>query len=148
MDEYKADPRFPTQASLEQYLKSLLLEKMKEFNIKQVSAEFDGCGDNGQFDNPDAEGEGDVDSFLNCPIISYSSVTRYSKDKKEVLVKESDSTIKELVLDSFYYILEHRFGGWEINEGSYGTVYFNVDETGKIEYNRRVMDTEYSEEEF
>lgn len=148
MNEYQVDPRFSNSNELEQFMKNLLLEKMKEFNIAQVFAEFDGCGDDGQFDNPDAEGDGDVESFLNCPIITYNSVIRYSKDKQEFLVKEYDSTIKSLILDSFYYILENRYDGWEINDGAYGTVYFNVDGTGKLEYYQRVMDVEYSEDTF
>jgi hypothetical protein len=148
MQDYKVDSRFSNSNELEQFMKNLLLEKMKEFNIVTVSAEFDGCGDDGQFDNPDAEGDGDVESFLKCPITTYNSVTRYSKDKQEFLVKEYDSNIKALILDSFYYILEHHHDGWEINDGAYGTVYFNVDGSGKIEYNQRIMDVEYSEDEF
>ena len=148
MSEYKVDPRFPNATDLEKFMKDTLLQKMVEFNINQISAEFDGCGDDGQFDNPDAEGDGDIDSFLECPVKTYSGCVQYSKDKQEFIVKESDSTIKELVLDAFFYILENRYDGWEINDGSYGTVYFNVDGTGKIEYNQRITDVEYSEDEF
>lgn len=148
MNEYKADPRFKTASQLEEFMKNLLLEKMKEFNIKQVYSEFDGCGDEGQFDNADAEGDGDIEAFLKTPIKTFRGCTSYSNNETEFLVREIDSTITELILDSFYIILERHHGGWEINEGSYGKVYFNVDGTGKIEYNERITDVEYYEDEF
>jgi hypothetical protein len=148
MKDYQKDSRFQTPKDLDVFMKNILIEKMKEFNITKVSASFDGCGDEGQFDSADAEGDGDIDAFMETPVKTYISAMVYSNGKRDLMVKENDSKISELILDTFYFILEDHHDGWEINEGSYGIVYFNVDGSGKIEYNERITDVEYSEDEF
>ena len=48
-----------------------------------------------------------------------------------------------------YDLLEETHGGWENNEGAYGEFVFDVAErTIRLEYNERVMETEYSEHEW
>jgi hypothetical protein len=50
--------------------------------------------------------------------------------------------LRELAEEVAYSPLEDHFGGWEINEGAYGTVVINADGTGRIEINQRVVEIE------
>lgn len=63
-------------------------------------------------------------------------------DDKELDYEINDEIENELINALFYFLP----GGWEINEGSYGVVYFDVrNKELKISHEERVMDTNHQE---
>jgi len=77
--------------------RSELLQKLRRLRANTVTADYDGFGDNGQIDSPEFGG-------VKAP-----------------------ADLGPEVQDLFYEVLEEHYGGWEINEGSYGHFEWNVD---------------------
>jgi Family of unknown function (DUF6878) len=73
-----------------------LLKQLRKLGVETVTAEYDGCGDSGQVDDPHFDSE------------------KVSGDLA--------MSVQEL----FYDVLEEYYGGWEINEGSYGLFTWDV----------------------
>jgi hypothetical protein len=101
-------------------LKNLLAQ---EQNIAKVEADYNGCGDSGQIDSV---------RFLN---------------KGGDPVEPTREGIPEAVEALIFFLLAQSHGGWEINEGSYGSVTIDAETlTGILEHTHRIE--EWSETEF
>lgn len=97
---------------------------LAELGVARVAAEYDGCGDSGQIES-----------------IEFRTATN------EVCGEVTDEVEKE-VEELLYDLLEVRHGGWENNDGAFGTFAWNVsDSTMQHEHNSRYMDYETSEYE-
>lgn len=75
-----------------------IFEEMKDVGVNTGYITFDGGGDSG-----------DIDNFID-----------YKGQKQH--------KVNDVVIDNLYNILENFYGGWEINEGSYGSFNFSIDE--------------------
>ena len=103
--------------------------KLKENNVYLIEIQYSGYGDSGDvedieyFDRKNKLVEINQDDYGHCCL--------WPKDEAPSWCKDKNHTIDDLVSEMVYYTLP---GGWEINEGSTGTVVINM-ETGSIDVN-------------
>lgn len=79
--------------------RDILFQSLKRVGVEKIEAHFDGSGDSGSIDE-----------------VTYDP---------DIL----DEKLKDIVVSQFYDILEEKYGGWEIDDGSFGDV--KIDLTGK-----------------
>ena len=138
------------------YHSNLLFDTLAQTKVSFIEVAFEGCGDSGQIesvDYTDANGKGIDEAYLNKTIVKGSEKTSYHKwdEKKKMLVKTEprEGNVREIVEEICYDKLGASHGGWEINEGSYGTFYFDVSTRKvRLEYNERIEEVRTSEESF
>jgi len=127
--------------------KKSIVAFMQENGIEKVVVEFDGSGDSGQMERSIIYPSSKEDlSDKKIPFISFFQ--RYSVGEWTVESNEVERSFDEAIEDFSYSILEDNHGGWEINDGSYGEIIINANGSGRIEFNQRVMETEFDETEF
>lgn len=91
--------------------------------VVRLEVEYDGCGDEGQLER----------------------ITCFDEQDKEVSIN-GHPKLEEAVQDFFYDVLECRYGGWENNEGAYGTFGWNLrEDTLHHEHNARFTDVHTEE---
>jgi hypothetical protein len=154
MAQIKADQL--KKADRVKYHANLLFDTLAQTKVSSIEVSFEGCGDSGQIeavDYTDANGKGIDEAYLDKIIVKGSEKTSYHKwdEKKKMLVETEarEGNIREIIEEVCYDKLGASHGGWEINEGSYGTFYFDVS-TRKVtlEYNERIEEVRTSEESF
>jgi hypothetical protein len=154
MAQMKADQI--KKADKVKYHANLLFDTLAETKVSSIEVTFDGCGDSGQVesvDYTDSKGKGIDEAYLNKTIVKGSATTAYMQydEKTKLLVdgKSKEGTVREIIEEICYDKLAASHGGWELNEGSYGTFTFNVS-TRKVtlEYNERIEEVRTSEESF
>lgn len=131
--------------------KEALMKFMAEHKITKVVVTFDGSDDSGQIEDVTLfSGKDEADSeLLKIPADVITVRQIWNPDTKWVLhtnVERKD--IRELAEETAWHPLELNFGGWEINEGSFGEVIIRSDGTGEIECNHRVIEVETDSCEF
>lgn len=90
-----------------------VLEQLRELGVERVTAEYDGCGDSGQVDDP-----------------------HFGSEK-------ASGVLAAAVQELFYEVLEELHGGWELNEGSYGLFTWDVGTDGiNLLHTMRLDETE------
>jgi hypothetical protein len=138
------------------YHTNLLFDTLAQTKVSTIEVDFEGCGDSGQIeavDYTDANGKGIDEAYLDKVIVKGSAKTSYHKwdeKKKEMVLTEArEGNIREIIEEICYDKLGASHGGWEINEGSYGTFYFDVSTRKvRLEYNERIEEVRTSEENF
>ena len=125
--------------------KAALFEALARIGVARVAVTFDGCGDSGQIESVEAFTAGNAAVALaggdRIPI------RRALWDGSAAETQEL--TIAGAIEALAYDLLEETHGGWEDNDGAYGEFGFDVAaRTITLEYNERVMETEYHEHEF
>ena len=154
MAQIKADQL--KKADRVKYHANLLFDTLAQTKVSSIEVSFEGCGDSGQIesvDYTDANGKGIDEAYLDKIFVKGSEKTSYhqwdEKKKKLVLTEDREGNIKEIIEEVCYDKLGASHGGWEINEGSYGTFVFDVP-TRKVtlEYNERIEEVRTSEESF
>jgi hypothetical protein len=138
------------------YHTNLLFDTLAQTKVSSIEVDFEGCGDSGQIeavDYTDANGKGIDEAYLDKVIVKGSAKTSYHKwdeKKKEMVLTEArEGNIREIIEEICYDKLGASHGGWEINEGSYGTFYFDVSTRKvRLEYNERIEEVRTSEESF
>jgi len=154
MAQIKADQL--KKADKVKYHANLLFDTLAQTKVSSIEVSFEGCGDSGQIesvDYTDANGKGIDEAYLNKTIVKGSATTAYmqydEKTKQLVDGKSKEGTIREIIEEICYDKLGASHGGWELNEGSYGTFFFDV--SGRkvtLEYNERIEEVRTSEESF
>jgi len=138
------------------YHSNLLFDTLAQTKVSSIEVSFEGCGDSGQIesvDYTDTNGKGIDEAYLDKVIVKGSAKTSYhkwdEKTKKLVKTEATEGNVREIIEEICYDKLGASHGGWEINEGSYGTFYFDVS-TRKVtlEYNERIEEVRTSEESF
>jgi hypothetical protein len=154
MAQIKADQL--KKADRVKYHANLLFDTLAQTKVSSIEVCFEGCGDSGQIesvDYTDANGNGIDEAYLNNTIVKGSAKTSYhqwdEKKKKLVLTEAREGNIREIIEEICYDKLGASHGGWELNEGSYGTFSFDVS-TRKVSlhYNERIEEVRTSEESF
>lgn len=154
MAQIKADQL--KKADRVKYHANLLFDTLAQTKVSSIKVSFEGCGDSGQIeavDYTDANGKGIDEAYLNKTIVKGSEKTSYhkwdEKTKKLVLTDAREGNIREIIEEVCYDKLGASHGGWELNEGSYGTFHFDVS-TRKVslQYNERIEEVRTSEESF
>jgi hypothetical protein len=106
--------------------KGVIFDALRKANITEVRVNFDGSGDEGQFDDLEAFNDGTPVDFPELKI----SLTDDHEDNN---LREA---IEEMCLD----FLENTHAGWEVNEGSEGEFRFDVTNgTIILEFNERYI---------
>jgi hypothetical protein len=154
MAQIKADQL--KKADRVKYHSNLLFDTLAQTKVSFIEVDFEGCGDSGQIeavDYTDANGKGIDEAYLDKVIVKGSAKTSYHKwdeKKKEMVLTEArEGNIREIIEEICYDKLGASHGGWEINEGSYGTFYFDVSTRKvRLEYNERIEEVRTSEESF
>jgi hypothetical protein len=112
------------RAKLGPIYKELAL-KLAAVQVVLVSSEYDGCGDSGQIES-----------------VSYFNAAN------EDLSQTVEEGLGKQVQDFFYDLLEVRHGGWENNDGGFGSFTWNVAETvetgGGLSHEHNGRFTDYS----
>ena len=154
MAQIKADQL--KKADKVKYHSNLLFDTLAQTKVSSIEVSFEGCGDSGQIeavDYTDANGKGIDEAYLDKVIVKGSEKTSYHQwdEKKKMLVKTEakEGNIREIIEEICYDKLGASHGGWEINEGSYGTFLFDVAARKvTLEYNQRIEEVRTSEESF
>jgi hypothetical protein len=120
---------------------------MQKNGIEFVSIEFDGSGDSGQIESVQIH-PSDKDHVVDQYIPFIRFYQRYDGGQWNIIEELKQVAFQDAFDDFAYSLLENNHGGWEINEGSYGEIIINANGSGKIEYNQRVMETEFEESSF
>jgi hypothetical protein len=154
MAQIKADQL--KKADKVKYHANLLFDTLAQTKVSSIEVSFEGCGDSGQIesvDYTDANGKGIDEAYLDKIIVKGSAKTSYhkwdEKTKKLVKTEAKEGNIREIIEEVCYDKLGASHGGWELNEGSYGTFLFDV--AGRkvtLEYNERIEEVRTSEESF
>jgi hypothetical protein len=154
MAQIKADQL--KKADRVKYHANLLFDTLAQTKVSSIEVFFEGCGDSGQIesvDYTDANGKGIDEAYLNDTIVKGSAKTSYhqwdEKKKQMVLTEAREGNVREIIEEVCYDKLGASHGGWELNEGSYGTFYFDVSTRKvRLEYNERIEEVRTSEESF
>ena len=100
-----------------------LEQAMKESGIQTIVAYYNGSGDSGYIDNA-TQNEDDPNSNI-----------------------DPNSPLWSRIEDAMFATLTYNYPGWEINEGSRGTVVFRLNDEGTISARIRHEWLEYVEQE-
>ena len=143
--------------------KAAMFAALANVGIKAVEVEFDGSGDSGsiesfvvcgdEFEELPKKQRAALEDAMKRHVVSGAKLcrgTQWSPDKgPERLYQEGSATLEELLQDVCYRILESEHGGWENNEGCYGT--FRIIVASKrvlLTLNERIEEINTYEEEF
>jgi hypothetical protein len=110
-----------------------------------ITVNFDGEGDSGQID--------DVIAYTNADQVPvpamHINIEHVGFGGGSNVVTLQTCTLQEAIQDACYGYLEHTHGGWENNDGAYGTFEINVSERIiDLEFNGRYTATETSSHSF
>jgi hypothetical protein len=112
--------------------------------IISITVAFDGEGDSGQID--------DVVAYTDAghvPIPEMQISLEYVGFGGPSNVTLRPCTLQEAIQDACYGYLEHTHGGWENNDGAYGSFTFDVaNRSIELEFNGRYTATETSTHTF
>ncbi len=110
------------EAMNEKVFRGTIIPFLIEKGVDRVTAAYDGSGDDGQLDIEGywtEEGESvDLDDDLK---FDQMHVGYAHEDRKHSLMARPES-VDRIIEDYLGEILEKHYGGWEINEGSRGTI--------------------------
>lgn len=103
--------------------KEILFDLMNLAGLEKLIIYFDGGGDDGQIN--DCQGEPNtfkiIDKFFKDKVEGARIVERTIwQNGNKSLVYKDDPTVKDLVYNICYDILESQFGGWENDDGCCG----------------------------
>ena len=117
--------------------KVALLTALAAAGVSTVIVTFDGYGDSGQIESMDTR-SGDDDIALPATAIAFATI-----GWTETAPVMREMTLADAVEQIVYDCLWQTHGGWENNEGAFGTFIFDIAEgTIALEHNERVSDVE------
>lgn len=114
---------------------------LRQSDVKSVMVYFDGCADDGQMTEWEVElrqGEYISDPEL-LPKVSVERLAHCWHQKKRVT---TTALLAVALEDLCYDLLDESYSGWGNNDGSYGALMFDVEQSNvTLEYNRRTVHT-------
>ena len=123
--------------------KAVLFDSLAAAGIETVTVLFDGYGDSGQIERIDV-GAGEGTILLPSDRIEIARTTWESPE-----IERQTLTVHEALETLVYDFLRQVNSGWEINDGAYGELTFDVAErTIKLDYNERHTSSENFSHEF
>jgi hypothetical protein len=123
------------QAEANERNKALVFDVLAAAGITTVTAKFDGEGDQGQLDAVTARAGDKEVSLPATPVTIHQSCW-----PKETLTT-TEQPLSEAVETLCYDYLEQKHGGWENNEGGFGSFVFDVAQRSiELEFNGRFTD--------
>lgn len=129
--------------------KDIIFDILGKFGLESFVVTFDGGGDDGQIEEPCEFKPGGkaiqkkVDALLDETVngARVSDGIRWSPQGQEQMWKENP-TLRELIGSVCYEMLESVQSGWEINEGSHGSFYFDAKKRQvDLDFNERIIES-------
>lgn len=122
--------------------KRALLDVLATSGITAVIVQFDGCGDSGQVEDIEVQGE-------DRPDIPSGTINLARVSWDDLKIQHTTTSVREAIDTLVYDLLSETHRGWENNEGAYGTVTFDVGKRSiLLEFNERHTESDHSEHEF
>lgn len=135
--------------------KNVIADAINRLGIAKVEVTFDGCGDSGQIEGMVVFNEAGDEIEISLESINVGKVAfvrgyQYNGDGTTTPIKDvRNANFGDLLEEICYNLLEQRHGGWEINEGSYGTFTFDfANQKISLTFNERITDVNTTEIEF
>ena len=130
-----------------------LFDTLADTRVVSIEVTFDGCGDSGQINDIIFKDHRDKELSRPKLVVKGSHLGhqhQWDEKKKEfVEVGGGEGDVSAIVEEICYDRLGAHHGGWEINEGSYGTFSFDVlNRKINLEFNERVETVRSSSESF
>ena len=122
--------------------KNLIFAALAEAGIHRVTVEYDGSDDSGQIESIEAWNA--ANEKIPLPTIRKVQLASENPDSS---VNEIDleAAVEQLVWDYLY----DNHGGWENNDGAFGTFEFSIpDRTIALQHNERYTDVNTTTHEF
>ena len=137
---------YPSQVTTALEAFKSAVPKLRDLRFKKIIAEYDGYGDSGQFENIFDDDGGALTHLLESETISHEPIEKWgSYDGKWESRQVTESPIIDFLENIAYDLLEVYHGGWEINDGAFGQVVFDVEKGSiSIQHNTRFTDSEFS----
>ena len=114
-------------------------------DYEQIVVTFDGSGDSGQIEDMDFQFYDELaipkhPATLSIGVFDVQEGFAHHEGKWEPIIKQKELTLADALEIVTYDILNANMPGWEINEGTSGTVTYDID-TGAIrcEFNERIV---------
>jgi hypothetical protein len=131
----------------------LLFDTLQETRVATIEVTFDGCGDSGQIESITYEDHREKEVSEPKLVVKGSFTGKHHEwnDEKKTFVEVggSEGKVREIVEQVCYDKLAASHGGWEINEGSYGTFLFDVlNRQIELDFNERIEEVRSSQERF
>ena len=131
------------QAAIRPANKAALFSALSDAGITHVDVSFDGYGDSGQIESIGAKA-GKIEATLPDGAVTFSIVGWQDAEPTERTM-----SIRDAIEHFAYDCLAQTHGGWENNEGAFGTFVFDVAEQSiTLDYNQRFEDIESFEHAF
>jgi hypothetical protein len=123
--------------------KAAVIDALAAAGITSAVVVFDGYGDEGQVESIEARvGE----TTVQLPV---TSIVMLDADENGTTSSEREMPLNEAIENLCYEYLEEAHGGWEVNDGAYGTFAFTVaDGSVVLDFNLRLSDSENYEHRF
>jgi len=122
-----------------------VLSVCKASNYAQIVVTFDGCGDSGQIEDMDFQFYDELaipkhPATLSIGVFDVQEGFEHHEGRWQPIVKRKELTLADALETVTYDILDANIPGWEINEGTSGTITYDID-TGAIrcEFNERLV---------
>lgn len=127
--------------------KDIVFDILEKEGVDSFEVLFDGSGDSGQIDEISLDDKLLKKKMSGCKV---KNGTRWNPDTNSWSpVWEDNVNLQSLIEGVCYEVLEENFGGWEINDGSFGTFLFDVKKRKvSLTMNERVTEVNTNEYKF
>ncbi len=124
--------------------KAAIFDALNATGVTRIAIEFEGSGDSGQMEQATAfSGEEEIVPFPKAWI----EITRVDFDEEKDTREEVN--LRDAIETIAYDLLEQTHGGWENNDGGFGTFTFDVAERSlTLDYDERYIATNSYVHEF
>ena len=130
-------------AKADELNKAIVFDALAAAGLTRVTVEFDGIGDSGQIDEITAYA-GEVSAELPTRSLTLHQAVQNKGDPRTTKV-----SLREAVETLCYDYLSQTHGGWQDNDGAYGTFEFDVGERSiHLDFNERFTDTNHHSHDF
>jgi hypothetical protein len=123
--------------------KPIVFDALAAAGLTLVEVEFDGEGDSGQIEGIYAYA-GDARAELpGLPLTLHQAVQNKGDPRT------TEVSLRDAIKTLCYHYLSQTHGGWENNDGAYGTFAFNVAERSiRLDFNERFSDSTHHSHDF
>jgi len=123
--------------------KAIVFDALAAAGLTRVTVEFDGEGDSGQINDITAY-TGEAPAELPSTSLKLQRAPQNGGD-----LRTAEATLRDAIETLCYDYLSQTHGGWENNDGAYGTFEFDVGKRSiHLDFNARFTDTTNSTHDF
>ena len=121
-----------------------VLSVCKASDYARIVVTFDGCGDSGQIEDMDFQFNDSMPpkhpATLSIGVFDVQEGFAHHEGRWEPIIKQKELTLADALETVTYDILNATIPGWEINEGTSGTITYDIDAGAiRCEFNERVV---------